>query len=255
VLLSKQAIARLRELQPLTAYLYMHRAVVGLLLMMIGCLLFTPASSAAEFEMFLVALFIVAAGITVAQVVANPLISILGPPATVHSRFTFAKALNSLGTTIFQYVGSALILGSLTTIDPKTLTAGAALQSYRAQATHVIGATYLTLALTLLALTIMVWSYRNHLSEQGVPGGGWREALGLLQVPRFIFGAGCIFLYVGAGVAIGSLIVNYLTQTGVLGLGQQATAESTRWSGASSGRRSGACSHRARYSAWQRREL
>ena len=104
---------------------YMRSAVVGLLLMMIGCLLFIPASSSAVFGMFLVALFIVAAGITVVQVVANPLISLLGPPATVSSRLTFAQAFNSLGTTIFPYVGSALILGSLATVDPRTLTGAA----------------------------------------------------------------------------------------------------------------------------------
>src|SRR5580658_4118491 len=165
---------------------YMRSAVVGLSLMMIGCLLFIPASSSALFQMFLIALFIVAAGITVVQVVANPLISLLGPPATVHSRLTFAQAFNSLGTTIFPYVGSALILGSLNTVDPKTLSS-AALQSYRAQATHVIGGTYLGLALTLLVLAIMVWSYRSHLSEQRLPGSSWREALGLVRVPRFIF--------------------------------------------------------------------
>jgi len=197
----------------------------------------TARRLAAVFEMFLVALFIVAAGITIVQVVANPLISRLGPPATVSSRLTFAQAFNSLGTTVFPYVGSALILGSLATIDPKTLT-GAALQSYRAQATHVIGATYVGLALTLLVLAIMVWSYRNHLSEQRIPGSSWREALGLLRVPRFIFGASCIFLYVGAEVAIGSLIVNYLMQTDVLGLGQQAAGEHVPlyWGGAMVGR-------------------
>ncbi len=216
---------------------YMRSAVVGLLLMMIGCLLFIPASSSALFQMFLIALFTVAAGITVVQVVANPLISLLGPPATVHSRLTFAQAFNSLGTTIFPYVGAAVILGSLSTVDPKTLT-GAALSSYRAQETHVIGATYLGLALTLLVLAIMVWFYRNHLREHRIPGSSWREALGLLRVPRFVFGASCIFLYVGAEVAIGSLIVSYLTQTDVLGLTQKAAGEHVPlyWGGAMVGR-------------------
>jgi MFS transporter, FHS family, L-fucose permease len=216
---------------------YMRSAVMGLLLMMIGCLLFIPASSSALFGMFLLALFIVAAGITVVQVVANPLISLLGAPATVHSRLTFAQAFNSLGTTIFPYVGSALILGSLTTVDPKTLTV-AALTSYRVEATHVIGATYLGLALTLLLLASMVWSYRNRLREHRITGSSWSEALGLLRVPRFIFGAACIFLYVGAEVAIGSLIVNYLMQTDVLGLGQQAAGKHVPlyWGGAMIGR-------------------
>jgi FHS family L-fucose permease-like MFS transporter len=187
--------------------------------------------------MFLLALFVVAAGITVVQVVANPLISLLGPPATVHSRLTFAQAFNSLGTTIFPYVGSVLILGSLTAVDPKTLT-DTALMSYRAQATHIIGGTYFGLALTLLILAAMVWRYRNHLREQRIPGSSWREALGLLRVPRFIFGASCIFLYVGAEVATGSLIVNYLMQTDVLGLGQKAAGEHVPlyWGGAMVGR-------------------
>ena len=216
---------------------YMQSAVVGLSLMMVGCLLFIPASSSALFQMFLLALFIVAAGITVVQVVANPLISLLGPPATVHSRLTFAQAFNSLGTTIFPYVGSALILGSLATVDPKSLT-GAALTSYRAQATHVIGGTYFGLALTLLVLAILVWWYRKHLREQRIPGSSWREAVGLLRVPRFVLGASCIFLYVGAEVAIGSLIVNYLMQSDVLGLGQRAAGEHVPlyWGGAMVGR-------------------
>jgi MFS transporter, FHS family, L-fucose permease len=160
---------------------YMRSAVVGLLLMMIGCLLFIPASSSGLFQMFLIALFIVAAGITVVQVVANPLISLLGPPATVRSRLTFAQAFNSLGTTIFPYVGAALILGSLTTVDPKSLR-GAALMSYRAQETHVIGGTYLGLALTLLVLAITVWGYRDHLREQRIPGSSWREALSARKI-------------------------------------------------------------------------
>ena len=98
---------------------YMRSAVVGLFTMMAGCLLFGPASTHGAFPLFLFALFVLAAGITTVQVVANPLISMLGAPATASSRLTFAQAFNSLGTTIFPYVGSALILGSLATITPR----------------------------------------------------------------------------------------------------------------------------------------
>ena len=71
------------------------------------------------FGVFLAALFVLAAGITIVQVVANPLISMLGPPATAHSRLTFAQAFNSVGTTVFPYVGSILILGSLANVDTR----------------------------------------------------------------------------------------------------------------------------------------
>jgi len=99
---------------------YMRGAAIGLLLMAAGCLLFIPASAAGIFAAFLAALFVLAAGITVIQVVANPLISLLGPPATAHSRLTFAQAFNSLGTTIFPYVGSVLILGSISSVASVT---------------------------------------------------------------------------------------------------------------------------------------
>src|ERR1700733_8075944 len=87
---------------------YMRSAAVGLLTMTAGCLLFVPASAKGLFGLFLAALFVLAAGITTVQVVANPLISLLGPSRTASSRLTFAQAFNSLGTTLFPYVGSIL---------------------------------------------------------------------------------------------------------------------------------------------------
>ena len=80
---------------------YMRGAVAGLLTMMVGCLLFIPASQTATYGLFLFALFVLASGVVIVQVVANPLISLLGPAKTAHSRLTFAQAFNSLGTTIF----------------------------------------------------------------------------------------------------------------------------------------------------------
>ena len=92
---------------------YMRGATAGLLTMLAGCLLFIPASATATYGLFLLALFVLASGIVVVQVVSNPLISLLGPARTVHSRLTFAQAFNSHGTTIFPRVGSWLILGGL----------------------------------------------------------------------------------------------------------------------------------------------
>jgi FHS family L-fucose permease-like MFS transporter len=109
---------------------YMRGAVFGLVTMMAGCMLFIPASQTATYGLFLLALFILASGVVVVQVVANPLISLLGPDRTAHSRLTFAQAFNSLGTTVFPIMGSALILGSLATINAEQL-AGAELTTYR----------------------------------------------------------------------------------------------------------------------------
>ena len=220
---------------------YMRTAVVGLLTMTAGCLLFIPASSSGVFATFLIALFVLASGITVVQVVANPLISLLGAPQTAHSRLTFAQAFNSLGTTVFPYVGAILILGSLATVDASTLS-GAALDAYRAEETRVVVQTYIGLAVALVIVAALVWHNRTKLVETPAPQVSILKAFELLKQPRFAFGAACIFLYVGAEVAVGSVIVNYLMESDVLGLGAEAAGKHVPlyWGGAMVGRFIGA---------------
>lgn len=216
---------------------YMRTAVIGLLMMAAGCLLFVPAASSSLFLMFLGALFVLASGITIVQVVANPLISMLGKPSTAHSRLTFAQAFNSLGTTVFPYVGSILILGSLSQVDVTTLT-GDALNAYRTQESQVIVHTYIGLAAALCVVAAAVWLRRNRLPEAKVEDASILHAFDLLKQPRFGYGALCIFLYVGGEVAIGSLIVNYLMQNNVMGLAEEAAGKHVTyyWGGAMVGR-------------------
>jgi FHS family L-fucose permease-like MFS transporter len=216
---------------------YLRTAVIGLLMMTAGCLLFIPASSSGLFVTFLVALFVLGSGITTVQVVANPLISMLGAPATAHSRLTFAQAFNSLGTTIFPYVGSILILGSLANTDASKLVEPA-LSAYRTHATHAVVTAYLGLAVALIVIALLVWLRRNRLTEAPLEAVTFRHAFNLLREPRFGFGALCIFLYVGAEVSIGSLIVNYLEQSNVLGLAAEDAGKHVPyyWGGAMVGR-------------------
>ncbi|HLZ99578.1 MAG TPA: sugar MFS transporter [Steroidobacteraceae bacterium] len=220
---------------------YMRSAAVGLLTMTAGCLLFVPASGKGIFALFLFALFVLAVGITTVQVVANPLISMLGRAATASSRLTFAQAFNSLGTTIFPYVGSMLILGSLATVNPATLS-GEALDQFRGVETRVIAHTYLGLAIALLLLAAVVWLRRKSLVEKPAPATSIVHAFDLLTRPRFAFGTLCIFLYVGGEVAIGSLIVNYLMQSSVFGVAAEEAGKHVPfyWGGAMVGRFIGA---------------
>lgn len=216
---------------------YMRGAVVGLLTMMAGCLLFIPASQTAIYGLFLFALFVLASGVTIVQVVANPLISLLGPPKTAPSRLTFAQAFNSVGTTLFPYVGSIVILGSLATVSAAELS-GPALDAYRAAESRVIVHTYIGLAIALVVVAAVVWAFRNRLKGEAHEASTGLGGFDLLKRPRFGFGAMSIFLYVGAEVAIGSLIVSYLMQDSVMGLGEQAAGKliPLYWGGALVGR-------------------
>jgi FHS family L-fucose permease-like MFS transporter len=216
---------------------YMRGAVAGLIIMMIGCLLFIPASQTAVYGLFLLALFVLASGVVIVQVVANPLISLLGPPQTAHSRLTFAQAFNSLGTTVFPIVGSILILGSLATVSADQLS-GPALDAYRTAESQAIVNGYLGLAVALAVVATAVWLFRNRLKGERHEASTSLAGFDLLGRGRFGLGALCIFLYVGAEVSIGSLIVNYLMQPGVLALPEQDAGKliGLYWGGAMVGR-------------------
>src|SRR4051812_32495654 len=134
---------------------YMRGAVAGLLTMMVGCLLFIPASSTATYGLFLFALFVLATGVVLVQIVANPLITLLGKPETASSRLTFAQAFNSLGTTIFPIVGAIIILGSLAKVAAKDLS-GPALDAYRTAESQAIVHGYLGLAVALAIVAAVV---------------------------------------------------------------------------------------------------
>lgn len=216
---------------------YMRGAVAGLLTMMVGCLLFIPASQSATYVLFLAALFVLASGVVVVQVVTNPLISLLGPAKTAHSRLTFAQAFNSLGTVIFPLVGAPIILGKLKDVKADTLT-GPALDTYRMAETQTVVNTYTLLAVALALVAAVVWFNRNRLKGEKHEKTSLAAGFALLSQKRFGLGALSIFLYVGAEVSIGSLIVNYLKQAHVLGLDDAAagTYIPYYWGGALVGR-------------------
>ena len=216
---------------------YMRGAVAGLLTMMAGCLLFIPASQTATYGLFLLALFVLASGVVIVQVVSNPLISLLGRPETAHSRLTFAQGFNSLGTTVFPYFGSILILGGLATVTADQLS-GVELDAYRTAESQAIVHGYLGIAVALAVVAAVVWLFRNALKNERHEESAGLAGLDLLKRTRFGFGALCIFLYVGAEVAIGSLIVNYLMQAHVMGLEEQAAGKliGLYWGGAMVGR-------------------
>ena len=237
---------------------YMRGAVAGLLTMMVGCLLFIPAAGNGVYALFLLALFVLASGVVVVQVVSNPLITLLGKPETASSRLTFAQAFNSLGTTIFPFVGSIVILAPLAAtagttpqsfwdvtriVDPlcSGQVGGAPIvqtTAYRIAESQTVAHAYIVLAIVLAGIAAVVWLLRNRLKGERHEVSSFASSIALLKRPRFAFGALCIFLYVGAEVSIGSTLVNYLKSSHTLCLTDQSAGKQLLfyWGGAMIGR-------------------
>ena len=203
---------------------YKQAIVAGLLIAGIGALGFWPAAELRIYEAFLGALFVLATGITVLQVAANPYVALLGPEQTSSSRLTLAQALNSLGTAIAPIFGGLLILGNTVKSADQIAAMPAAEQlAYRAQEAQAVQGPYIGLGIALFLLAVFVFLFRlpalTETTEQADPV---KHTLGeALRHRHVLFGVLGIFFYVGAEVAIGSFLVNYLSMPNIGGFTEQ----------------------------------
>jgi len=221
---------------------YQKSMVVGLCIMGFGALLFLPAASVPSFALFLAALIVLAAGITLLQVSANPYVSVLGPERTASSRLNLTQAFNSLGTTLAPYFGGLLILSSA----PKTISemhrmSSEALQSYRLGQASSVKLPYILIAVTLFLLALAI--ARFHLpailqSKTSAASDATSRETSVWKSRPLVFGVIGIFLYVGAEVSIGSFLVNYFGQPNIGGMTPQVAAKyvSFYWGSAMVGR-------------------
>jgi FHS family L-fucose permease-like MFS transporter len=216
---------------------YKKAMVGGLLTMGLGALLFVPAASAPSFPLFLTALIILAAGITILQVSANPYVAVLGPEKTASSRLNLTQAFNSLGTTLAPWFGSLLILsGAPVALDVVRQMPPDQLQTYRLEQASSVKLPYLGLAIALFLLGLVIAKFKLPVISSVEPHGKVHDSI--WKYPRLIMGAGAIFVYVGAEVAIGSMLVNYMSQPNIGNISIQLAAKfvSLYWGGAMIGR-------------------
>lgn len=217
---------------------YIRAAILGLAVMICGCLLFSPAAASGLFAAFLLALFVMSAGVTLLQVVANPFIAELGPESSSSSRLTLAQAFNSFGTTIGPWVGAILILSGGVTFNAANLTA-AQLSAARIAQAHATQLPFLMIAAGLTVVAILFWIVRRSAAPPVSPQmASFRAVWALRNQPRLLLGALAIFVYVGAEVSIGSMMTNYLMQPSTLGLVAERAGKlvSFYWGGAMVGR-------------------
>ena len=197
---------------------YRTGIIIGLTVMAIGCFLFLPASSIRVFPLFLLALFVLAAGMTLLQVAANPYVVALGPENTASSRLTLAQAFNALGTAIAPLVAASFILGSeVLPPEAQSVLSAPELVAYQDEEAAAVRIPFLAIGLALAALATAFKFIRlpTVRATETQPEEGYGFAL---KHRGLMLGALGIFVYVGAEVAIGSYIVSYLLSLDIVTL-------------------------------------
>jgi len=218
---------------------YQRSMVAGLLTMGLGAFLFVPAAMVPSYPLFLIALIVLATGITCLQVAANPYVTVLGKPETASSRLNLTQAFNSLGTFLAPFFGGLLILSAA----PKSVSeiramAPDALQAYRLHEASTVKLPYIGLGIALVLLAIAIGSFKLPKIPQAQHKVGEKVDDSIWRHPNLIFGAIGIFVYVGAEVSIGSFLVNYFSQPEIGGLTEKVAASFVAfyWGGAMVGR-------------------
>ena len=174
--------------------------VLGFSVAAIGALLFYPASVWHQYNLFLAALFVVAIGIVLLQVAANPYITVLGPARTASSRLTLIQGVGSIGTTTAPVFGAYFILSRLQTSDAPS---------------EAVRFPYLGIAALLIVIAIVVYNLSlpaiNPSSDKKILSSKKEE--NVFSFRNLNFGIIGIFMYVGAEVSIGTYLTNYISDT------------------------------------------
>lgn len=201
---------------------YKNGIVVGLIGVALGCIAIYPSALIASYPCFLASLFLLASGVTVLQVSANPYVTILGSPETASERLTMTQAFNSLGTTIAPLFGAAFILASLTETE---------------NSVESVQVPYMVIALTVLLVAVLFYKLNlpqieSQNDEPEIQTGS------IFQHKHLVLGVIGLFLYVGAEVSIGSFLVNFIAEPHIAGLHESQAARyiALYWGGAMIGR-------------------
>jgi FHS family L-fucose permease-like MFS transporter len=191
---------------------YKRSIVIGLLAMAAGALIMVPAAKIPSYGVVLVALFVIASGITLLQVAANPYVAVVGPAETSSSRLNFVQAFNSLGTTLAPLFGGYLILGrskSGTSEAGVTLTAA---ERYLDAQSVILP--YLIVAVVLVVLAVVIARFPLPAMGQATRRASReaRKGLSLWSHRNLVFGVPAIFIYLIAEIGVSNLFINFISQ-------------------------------------------
>jgi FHS family L-fucose permease-like MFS transporter len=221
---------------------YKKAIVIGLVIMAVGAVGMVPAARIPSYEVTLVALFVIACGIALLQVAANPYVAVIGPPESSESRLTLVQAFNSMGTFFAPYFGGYLILSR--TVSGTTMEGTAVSLAQRmadAQATQL---PYILVAIVLVVLAVVIARAKLPVLGEDTrrANAAERKHLSLWKHRNLVFGVPAIFIYLIAEIGVANLFINFVSQPDI-GNMTHATAANyliLLWGGMMVGRFAGA---------------
>ena len=217
---------------------YKRAIVTGLVVMAAGALLMIPAARIPSYNVVLIALFIVASGITLLQVAANPYVVVIGPADSAPARLNLVQAFNSMGTTLAPLFGGYLILGrsvSGTSVEGTALT-----QAQRLADAQSVQLPYLIVAGALILLAVVIARFPLpdlHIRASRLAPAERRQ-LSLWRHRNLVFGIPAIFIYLIAEIGVSNLFINFVSAPAIGNLthAQASTYLFLLWGGMMVGR-------------------
>lgn len=190
---------------------YQKSMVAGLGMMAAGALLMVPAARIPSYEVVLAALFVIASGITLLQVAANPYVAVIGPPESASARLNLVQAFNSLGTTLAPLFGGYLILGrsvSGTAHDGAVLT-----QAQRLADARSVQLPYVIVAAVLVLLAVVIARFKLPSFGEGArrAAAEERKHMSLWRHRNLVWGVPAIFIYLIAEIGVANLFINFVS--------------------------------------------
>ncbi|WP_122466765.1 sugar MFS transporter [Brevundimonas lutea] len=220
---------------------YSRSIIAALGVMVLGCLIIPAATLVDQYMLVLLGLFVIASGVTLLQVAANPLVAALGSRKSSHARLNFSQFFNSLGTTLGPWLGSTVLLTG------GVFAAGAVVtEATRAESLRSIDLAFLGLGSVFAVVAVFIFTARKRINAAAATasaqGGGMASPLKAFRSKWALLGALAIFVYVGSEVTIGGLLTNFLNRPEILNLPEADAGRmvSLYWGGAMIGRFIGA---------------
>jgi MFS transporter, FHS family, L-fucose permease len=199
---------------------YKGGITLGLLLFSFGAFLFLPAAETRIYGFFLLALFIIACGLTFLETAANPYITSLGDPATATRRLNLAQSFNGLSATLAPLVGGYFILSAKKDVIAEHTVSVQQFENYLQAEAALVKTPFLIIGIVVLLVALLMWKTKlPEIAEHDKVDGSQGSILGEANLMRGVIAQ---FFYVGAQVSISSFFIRFSGH--VAGISEQTAA-------------------------------